>query len=401
MKPFTELLNLDAALRKIMERVRPVIETERIRLEEALGRVLAEDVESPIDVPPFSRAAMDGYAVRAEDTYKASRENPCILKVIGKVETGGIWKGKIEEDECVEISTGAPIPMGADAVVMVEYTKREGDEVKVFRPIYPGGNVSERGTDIKRGEKILTIGSELKPSSIGVLAAIGRKEIIVYRKPRVAVISTGYEIRRPGEELRPGEIYDINSYTLSSVIELNGGIPIRLGIVEDNEERLEEAIRRGLEADMVVLSGGSSVGSRDLLRNVLERMGEILFHGIQVKPGKPTLAALIENKIVLAMPGYPTSCLSNAYLILRPILRRVARLPPSRDLKIKAVMGERYVPSLGRRTFLTVSLRDGKVYPVFKESGAITSMSRADGFIVIPENRDLVEEGETVEVYLF
>ncbi|RLG68640.1 molybdenum cofactor biosynthesis protein, partial [archaeon] len=279
MKPFTELLNLDAALRKIMERVRPVIETERIRLEEALGRVLAEDVESPIDVPPFSRAAMDGYAVRAEDTYKASRENPCILKVIGKVETGGIWKGKIEEDECVEISTGAPIPMGADAVVMVEYTKREGDKVKVFRPIYPGGNVSERGTDIKRGEKILTIGSELKPSSIGVLAAIGRKEIIVYRKPRVAVISTGYEIRRPGEELRPGEIYDINSYTLSSVIELNGGIPIRLGIVEDNEERLEEAIRRGLEADMVVLSGGSSVGSRDLLRNVLERMGEILFHG--------------------------------------------------------------------------------------------------------------------------
>ncbi|HDN18257.1 MAG TPA: molybdenum cofactor biosynthesis protein [Candidatus Bathyarchaeota archaeon] len=401
MKPFTELLNLDAALRKIIERVRPVTETERIRLEEALGRVLAEDVESPIDVPPFSRAAMDGYAVRAEDTYKASRENPCILKVIGKVETGGIWKGKIEEDECVEISTGAPIPMGADAVVMVEYTKREGDEVKVFRPIYPGGNVSERGTDIKRGEKILTIGSELKPSSIGVLAAIGRKEIIVYRKPRVAVISTGYEIRRPGEELRPGEIYDINSYTLSSVIELNGGIPIRLGIVEDNEERLEEAIRRGLEADMVVLSGGSSVGSRDLLRNVLERMGEILFHGIQVKPGKPTLAALIENKIVLAMPGYPTSCLSNAYLILRPILRRVARLPPSRDLKIKAVMGERYVPSLGRRTFLTVSLRDGKVYPVFKESGAITSMSRADGFIVIPENRDLVEEGETVEVYLF
>jgi molybdenum cofactor synthesis domain-containing protein len=403
MRPIRETIPLDEALATILESVRPLERTERVALRTASGRVVASPPVAALDVPPFDRAAMDGYAVRAEDTFGAGRYDPKILRVAEKVYTGQMPTKAVTAGACVEIATGAPMPAGADAVVMVEETERVPgtDDVRIFTPVYPRQHVGRRAADIATGQPVLAAGDVLTPSRIGALAAVGAGDVDVYAKPRLAILSTGNEIVEPGTPLAPGQIYDINRFTLASIIEAHGGVPVLLPTASDTLDALSAAIDAALAEDVLVFSGGSSVGERDLILDALIKRGEVLFHGVAVKPGKPTVFGLVDGKPVLGMPGYPTSCLSNGYMLLVPMLRRMARLPEYRPQIVRVPLARRIVSTTGRHQFYTVRIEDGRAVPAFKASGDITSMSRADGYIEIPASTDIVEAGEVVDVRLF
>ena len=403
MRPIRETIPLDEALALILESATPVERTERIALSDATGRVIAAPPTASMDVPPFDRAAMDGYAVRAEDTFGAGRYEPKTLRCVEKVYTGQLPSRSVAAGDCIEIATGAPMPDGADAVVMVEETERAAgsDEIRVFTPVYPRQHVGRRGADIKKGQVVLEPGDVLNPSRVGALAAIGALELDVYVKPQVAILSTGNEIVEPGRPLGPGQIYDINRYTLSSIVGVHGGGPVVMPTAPDTIEALSDAIDAALAHDLLVFSGGSSVGERDLILDVMARRGEVLFHGVALKPGKPTVFGRIAGKPVLGMPGYPTSCLSNSYMLLVPMLRKMARLPEYHPQVVRVPLARRIVSTTGRHQFYSVRLSNGVAMPAFKASGDITSMSQADGYVEIPAHVDIVEAGELVDVKLF
>jgi molybdopterin molybdotransferase len=403
MRPIRETIPLDEALALILDAATPVDRTERVALRDATGRVVATPPSATIDVPPFDRAAMDGYAVRAADTFGAGRYDAKVLRCVEKVYTGQMPARALGAGECMEIATGAPMPAGADAVVMVEETERvaASEDVRMFTPVYPRQHVGRRAADIAAGQTILDAGSVLNPSRIGALAATGALEVEVYAKPRIAILSTGNEIVEPGQPLGPGQIYDINCFTLSSIIAAHGGVPVVLPAAQDTIEALSAAIDSALAEDVLVFSGGSSVGERDLILDVLVKRGEVFFHGVAVKPGKPTVFGKVSGKPVLGMPGYPTSCLSNGYMLLVPMLRKMARLPQHRSQVVRVPLARRVVSTTGRHQFYTVRITDGSAVPAFKASGDITSMSQADGYIEIPAQVDIVEAGELVDVKLF
>ncbi|MBU0624646.1 MAG: molybdenum cofactor biosynthesis protein [Candidatus Thermoplasmatota archaeon] len=399
MRPLKRLIQLDEALEFVTEKAVPIKKTETIPITDAIGRVAAEDVFSKLDVPPFSRAAMDGYAVRAKDTFGASKLKPVRMRVLEEIYAGSVPKTAPRRMECAEIATGAMLPDGADAVVTVEDTEKEGASVTINEAVHPGQNVSRMGEDMSKGTKAISKGDVLNPSKVGALAAIGVKSFRVYSKPLVAVVPTGNEIAPLDKILVPGQVYDINSYTLSSVIALNGGQARRLDIVDDALDDLLKVVRENKDCDMLVFSGGSSVGERDIMLDVIERMGEVIFHGVALKPGKPTLFGMIGKQLVFGMPGYPTSCLSNAYIFLTPALRKMAHLTSRSTGTITARMAKRVVSTTGRTQFLTVRLEGEIAHPAFKESGAITSMAFADGYVIIPADVDLLERGEKVVVH--
>jgi len=401
MRPLKALISLDEALTMAVDLVRPVDRTEAVPLLDSLRRIVAEDVTSTLDVPLTDRAAMDGYAVLAKDTFPAGKFKPAQLHVLETLYADSVPTKRVTKGRCTEVATGSTLPNGADAVVMVEDTERERDAVKIYKPVHPGEHVSRQGEDIRKGSIVVRTGEWITPAKLGALAAIGRDRVTVFAKPRVAVLSTGDEVVPPGKPIRPGQVYDINSNTMASVVRENGGEPLLLGRVADRMETLRAAVRKAIAADLVVFSGGSSVGEKDMIIDVLRSMGDLLFHGIAVKPGKPTVLGRVRGKAVLGMPGYPTSCLSNCYLLLVPMLRKMARLPPPLERVVEAPMAKRLVSVIGRVEFHTVRLEDGLAVPAYKESGAITSMAHADGYIEIPANVDLVERGETVRVVLF
>ncbi len=402
MRPIRETIPLEEARALMAEAARPVERIETVPLGEAHGRVLAREIVATQDVPPFARAAMDGFAVIAQDTFGAGQFEPRILKSVEKVYTGQVPTKAVSAGSCIEIATGAPMPEGADAVVMVEETEKDGGhDVRVFSPVYPGQNVGRQGADIRTGQPLLEPGDHLTPSRVGAIAALGMDRVEVFARPRVALLSTGNEIIEPGRPLGAGQIYDINRFTLSAIIEENGGIPVPHPTAADTLEDLGRALDACLADDLVIFSGGSSVGERDLILDAIAHRGEVVFHGIAVKPGKPTLFGLIEGKPVLGMPGYPTSCLSNGYMLLVPLLRRLARLPVTVQRSVRVPLGQRVVSTTGRHQFYTVRIVDGIAMPAFKASGDITSMSQADGYIEIGAQTDIVEKGEVVEVILF
>lgn len=401
MTPFQKLISYPQALERIQKSIQPVKRTERIPIEEAVSRILAEDTVANMSVPPFDRAAMDGYAVKAEETFGASPFEPRSFKLTEVLHAGPSSDKVLGKGECIQVATGTPIPDGADAVVMVEFTDRKGNNVKVMKPVYPGANISPQGEDIQEEEVVLRSGEQLSPARIGALAALGKRKVEVFEKPRIAVVPTGTEIQEVGSPLQEGQIYDVNSYTLSSIANQNGGLPTRCKAVPDTSDELRKTVRKLLDYDMIVFSGGSSVGERDLLVNTIEEVGTILFHGIQIKPGKPTLFAQVDRKPVFGMPGYPTSCLLNAYLFLAPAIRQMARFPPKTNKTTQMRLAKRVVSSTGRTQFLPVKTEDGKAYPVFKQSGTITSMTEADGYIVLPINTDVVEKNQQVTVFQF
>jgi molybdenum cofactor synthesis domain-containing protein len=301
----------------------------------------------------------------------------------------------------MEIATGAPIPPGADAVVMVEETEASDDRVRVMTPVYPRQHIGRRAADISAGQTILPAGQVLNPSRVGAIAAIGAADVEVFARPTVAVISTGNEIVDPGQSLAPGQIHDINRFTLSAVIEEHGGVPIPMRTAADALEALDAAITSAATSDVLVFSGGSSVGTRDLVLDAIRQRGRVIFHGIAVKPGKPTAFGRIDGRPVLGMPGYPTSCLSNAYILLVPLLRRMGHLPEHQPRRVRLPLARRIVSPTGRHQFYTVRIDNGMALPAFKASGDITSMSQADGYIEIPTHTDIVAEGELVDVTLF
>ena len=401
MRPLRALVSLDEALAALMSLAKPVVRTERVSLLQVLHRVAAEDVVSPIHVPLVDRAAMDGYAVRASDTYRAGKFRPVELRCLENLYADTVAKRRVAKGACIEVATGSSVPRGADAVVMVENTEREAETVRVYSPVHPGENVSPQGEDIKKAEVVVRAGEFYTPAKVGVVAAVGRSVVDVYAKPRAAILTTGDEVVPPGAPIRPGQVYDINAHTMASIVLESGGEPVFLGRVPDRLDALKAAIRKAAKYDLVVFSGGSSVGEKDMIIDVLQAMGELKFHGVAVKPGKPTVLGVVGGKAVLGMPGYPTSCLSNCYMMLAPMLRAMARLPPKQEKVVELPLSKRIVSSMGRMEFHTVRVEDGMAVPAYKESGAITSMAHADGYIEIPANVDLVEKGERVRVVRF
>jgi molybdenum cofactor synthesis domain-containing protein len=402
MRPFTSTISIDEARALLQAGVVPVARTETVPLTAAAGRVAGADLASTIFVPPFSRSAMDGYAVIAEDTRGATRERPVPLRIVERVFTGGMPSRLVTRGSCAEIATGAPLPEGADAVVMVEETTRIDDEqVAIGAEAQPKQNIGRKGADIAPGDLVVRRGDLLNPSRLGAVAAIGSASIELFVKPRVAILSTGNEVIEPGTPIAAGQIYDVNRFTLAAVAEAHGCLPEMHAPARDTIEALEKALDDCSRADVIIFSGGSSVGDRDLLVDLIARRGELVFHGIAVKPGKPTLFARVGGKPFFGMPGNPTSCLSNAYILLVPFLRATARLPVYAPRTVAATLGRRIVSQAGRHQFYTVRLAGTIAFPAFKGSGDITSLSQADGYIEIPASESIVEEGTKVDVTLF
>jgi molybdenum cofactor synthesis domain-containing protein len=346
---------------------------------------------------------MDGYAVRAEDTAGASPERPVVLSCIEQVFTGQNPRHQVGTFTCTEIATGAPMPAGADAVVMVEQTDGApvGGPVQIFAPVQPGQNVGRQGADIPAGQLVVRAGETLNASRIGALAALGFSGVPCYERPRVAVVSTGNEVAEPGHPLAKGQIYDINQFTVAAAVEQHGGVAVRYPAVADTIEALTRSIDQCAREDVLAFSGGSSVGERDLLIDALAAKGEVLFHGISVKPGKPTAFGTIGGRLFFGLPGYPASCLTNAYMLLVPALRAVARLAPH-AVDTKALPLAQAVKSVkDRMQVYTVRVENGQAVPAFKASGDITSMSQADGYIEIPAAVEWLEAGTIVDVKLF
>ena len=402
MRPIRDTIPLEEARAILLGAAHPIMRVETVGLEQAGGRVLAREVVAGQDVPPFSRAAMDGFAVVAADTFGAGQYSPKTLRLLETVYTGQVPTRPVTAGGCTEIATGAPMPEGADAIVMVEDTEKSEDgQVRVFSPVYPGRHVGRQGADIRAGQALLAAGDLLTPSRVGAVAALGLDTVDVFARPRVAILSTGNEIVPPGRPLSPGHIYDINRFTLGAIVAEHGGVPVPQPTPADTIDDLNRALDGVRGADLVIFSGGSSVGERDLMLDAVAARGEILFHGVAVKPGKPTLFGVIDGTPVLGMPGYPTSCLSNSYMLVVPLLRRIARLPEAVRRTVTLPAGQRIVSTTGRHQFYTVRVQDGMAMPAFKQSGDITSMSQADGYIEIPAQTDIVEKGQMVDVILF
>jgi molybdenum cofactor synthesis domain-containing protein len=402
MRPFASTISLEEARRRLDAAVHPIERRERVALGAAAGRVAAAPIVSAIDVPPFARSAMDGYAVLAADTSGAAKDTPARLRVVDRIYTAQLSAVTVGRGACAEIATGAPLPAGADAVVMVEETARSSDgTVDVLAAVHPGQNVGRRGGDIAAGDAVIGEGDVLTPSRLGAIAAIGAVDVDVFARPRVAILSTGNEVVEPGQALPPGHIYDVNRFTLGAIVEAHGGIADPRRATEDTVGALIAALDAAADADLIVFSGGSSVGDRDLVVDAIAARGEMVFHGIAVRPGKPTAFARVGRTPFFGMPGNPTSCLSNAYILLVPFLRALARLPPHTPRTLTIPLGRRIASAVNRHQFYTVTVRDGVAQPAFKGSGDITSLSRADGYIEIPANQSVVDEGTVVTVTLF
>jgi molybdenum cofactor synthesis domain-containing protein len=401
MRPFGETISLDEARAIIARSLRLIERTERVPLETAHGRVLAEEIVASADVPPFSRAAMDGYAVRAADTTGATPAQPAILTCIEKVFTGQCRRRPSDQDSARKSRQARRCPPGADAVVMVEQTDADDVAVRIFAAADAGQNIGRQGADIKRGQAVMRAGEVLNASRVGSAAALGRAHVEVYARPRVAILSTGNEIVDPGRPLQPGQIYDINRFTVAAVVAEHGGAPVAHRTAADTIPDLERALDECLEDDVLVFSGGTSVGERDLILDALGNRGEVLFHGISVKPGKPTAFGLVNHKPFFGMPGYPSSCLLNTHILLVPALRFIARLPALERRAITLPLARRVVSAKDRHQFYTVRVADGVAIPAYKASGDITSMSQADGYFEIAAETDAVEQGALVEVTLF
>ncbi|AXV39747.1 gephyrin-like molybdotransferase Glp [Methanobacterium sp. BAmetb5] len=402
-KEFLNLMDSDE-VKKIIDSLNMERKIERINLSDAYQRVLAEDVHALIDLPPFNRASMDGYAVQAQDTFGASEDNPIILNLIEKIRAGDSPLKEVQKGTCSEVGTGAPLPAGADAVVMVEVTDIQKDKVEIMEAVAPGTNRALQGSDIEKGQLLMGKGTLLTAAKIGALSAVGLKEIPVFAKPIVAIISTGNELIKPEEELKHGKLYDINSESISNAVKSCGCTPLASTIVKDDYDSIKNKIDSYKDADVIITSGGTSAGAGDILRQVVEDMGKILVHGISVKPGKPTLIGTLPdeggNVVLFGLPGYPVSALMIFHGFVAPFLRGIAGVnefmekKESRSLKLD----RRYHSARGRSHFVLVKIEGNIAHPILKDSGAITALAEADGYFEVPKNVEIMEEGEEVKV---
>lgn len=407
MRGFASYTRLADALDTILSNVEP-LGGEPVPFDLAVGRVLAQDVFSKLDVPPFDRSAVDGYAVRARDTFVASELKPVKLRLIGSIDVGETSKLVVRRGEAVKIMTGAQMPRGADAVVMVEHTNVGRTHIDVLVPLTPYKNVSARGEDVRAGEAVLLKGQLLRPQEVGMLASTGNVKILVSKRPRVAVLATGSELRKPGSRVGPGQVVDINSYSLSAAVMSCGGLPRRMGVVPDDLTRLQRASKRAAVAsDLVLVSGGTSVGESDVVPDAIAGLGKLLFHGVAIRPGAPTAFGVIKGKPVFSLPGFPVSALVAFDLLVRPTLRYMQGLPAERGFtKVRAKLSRKVSSTLGRAEVTRVKLREHKgellAEPLrITGSGVLSSMTKADGFVVVPEDVEGLEAGSEVEVELY
>lgn len=377
-------------------------ECEEIPIENSNGRVVFGDIYAKIDFPPFDRALKDGFAIKSEDSFGASEENPKVLKVIDALEAGSYSKKTVENGLAVEISTGSPLPEGADSVLMFEYSLKNGDEVELYTSVTPTQDVGKKGSDVKEGNLLIKKDTVLSASKIGVLAAQGFTTVKVYKKPNISIISTGNELTELGDKLKPSKIYDVNSYMIKNAAESIGANGTIKGIVKDDYDQLKSKILECLEEyDILICSGGTSAGVGDVLKHVLDEIGEVKLHGIAVQPGKPTILGVIGEKLVIGLPGNPVSSLVIFNVFVAPAIRSLLGLKESSLKKVEGKLTKRIHSAIGREQYQLVKYDDGKVEPIFKDSGAIFSLARADGYVNVSKNTELVEEGEIVEVNLF
>ncbi len=411
---FLEVIDRDEAERRFRAALElaPLGE-EVVPLAAALGRVLARDVAAPVDVPGFDRSNVDGYAVRAADTFGAQEERPRRLRINPEtLATGVLPRTEVQPGTATVIATGGMLPRGADAVVMVEHTAVEGDLVLVSRPVAPGAAITFAGSDIGRGELVLRQGERLSSRETGVLAALGLDRVAVCRRPRVAILSTGDEVVPPGQPIRPGLVYDSNATILADAVRELGGEPVLLGVVPDQESRLRKALQAGLEHDVVLLSGGTSKGAGDLSYRVVADLPPpgIVAHGVALKPGKPICLAATRVAPgrppvpVVILPGFPTSAVFTFHEFVAPVIRALGGQRTGAEGTVTARLPVRVNSERGRTEYLLVSLVDGRdglaAYPMGKGSGSVTAFSRADGFVTIPRQCEQLDEDSSVTVHL-
>ena len=376
---------------------------EEILVSEAYGRILFNDVYSKLDFPPFDKALKDGFAIRASDSFGASEVSPNTLKVIDFLEAGSTTDKEVEPGKCIEISTGAAMPKGADAVLMVEYAEKSGDEVNLLTTVTPSQDVAVKGSDIGEGKFILKKGDILNPGKIGVLLSQGFETIEVYKKPSVGILSSGNEITLQGEDLEYGKIYDVNGGMIKNDAVSCGADAKFLGVMKDDYDEVKEKITKSLdEVDILFCSGGTSAGLGDVLKHVLDELGEVHIHGISVQPGKPTIVGVIDKKLVMGLPGNPVSALMIFDAFISQSLSKLAGINKSFEKEtVSGKITKRIHSQVGRMQYQLVQVDGENIIPIFKDSGAIFSLSTADGYVKIPKLVELVDEGEEVTVYLF
>ncbi len=407
---FLQILSRDAAEAAFLDALKPrPLGIQTVALAELPGRVLAQDIAAPVDAPPFDRATVDGFALRAADLSDASPAEPVHLRLNAEsIACGATPALTVKPGTATPIATGAPLPRGADAVVMIEHTEPDGNSISVSRALAPGSHIAFAGSDIARGQTLMRKGTLLGAREVAMLAAVGLDSAPVWRKPKVAVLSTGDELVQPGQPLRPASVYDSNGPVIAAALRENGCEAVHLGAVADDAEALTTAVRAGFEAyDALILSGGTSKGVGDLTTRVIAELGApgIVAHGVALKPGKPLCLAVCGGKPVVVLPGFPTSAMFTFHELVAPALRAMAGLPVRAAARVEARIPLRMSSELGRTEFAMVALSDAPdglvAHPVGKGSGAVTALAQADGFVTIPALADSLAADSRAEITLF
>lgn len=409
-KEFFKVTSMETALQ--MTRTFPCVSKEVLPLGQCVGRILSQDIVSKIDLPEFNRATMDGYAVQARSTFGASESMPALFTIVGAIEMGEVPTVSVKAGEAVRIATGGMLPDGADSVVMLEHAQELDDQtLEIFKSTAPLEHVMEIGEDFRRGEKTLLKGSRIRPQEMGVLAALGETHIPVYRKPVVTILSSGDEIVPIDQTPDLSQLRDVNAYTLTGLVQLSGAVPRYLGIARDSFDELHGFLENALAgADVVLISGGSSVGSRDFTVEAIQALAdaEILFHGVSISPGKPTILACSKEKAIWGLPGQVTSAMVVLHVMVRPMLERIGGLSEGQigvGHQVSAVLSRNLASVQGREDYVRVKLvrREDQVYaePILGKSGLIHTMVKGDGLVRIDVNSEGLDEGTPVSVILF
>lgn len=401
MRAFGPLIPPEEAVRRLLAATRPVPGTESLPLAAALGRVAARRYRAPRAVPSFARATWDGYAVRTRDLHGARPTRPVALRLVGELFAEQSRPRRVGAGETVAVATGAAIPPGADAVVIFEDVLESPGAIEVSAAVPVGNKIAAAGDDFSRGESLVAAGEPIGPATLGALAAAGYARVEVTRRPRIGLVPNGNELIAPGRALGPGQVYESNNLTLAAVVAACGGEALPGLPVPDDRATIESAILHAIgRSDLVLVTGGSSVGEHDFLPTIFPRIGRLLFHGISVRPGKPTLAAVAGRTLLIGMPGHPTSCLSNAFWLLLPVLRRLAHLPGPGWID-GAVRVARAVdaPSRGFSQVVPLRVEDGWGTPTFRDSSAISSLAGANAFALRPPGSPALPRGRTIAVH--
>lgn len=405
---FHELVSIDEAKRKILNHARISLNNESVSIDSSIGRILAQDVVSNIDSPPFDRSEVDGYALNSKYVEEAEEDKPVYMTLKGTSKIGEKSKVLAQGKYCIEIATGALIPAGADSVVMVEYTQKLGDKVAIYRATRAGENVSQTGSDIMRGDLVLRKSRAITPRELGVMASIGLERVEVQRTLNVGIFSTGNELVRQGSELQEGEIYDTNGLLIKSVLaEIPGVRADYLGIIKDNYQAIKSYIQKAIEQyDVILTSGSTSAGESDIVYKIFDEYTDpgTIFHGVKVKPGKPTLCAIHNGKILMGLPGFPVSALMIVHSILIPVIFEILGINYRNEREVTAELPYRLKLTLGKTNLVPVNLiktANYTAYPVVGDSGSIYKLNYADGYIETVDDREFLDKGESVKVRLF